>query len=103
MAHANAASLIDHVLSAQSPDRGPGTTPTAVTSGGQVPGGHAYTRTSYSGAPGTTVAESWTVHQGGHGWSGGVRGGSYTDPRGPSASAEFIRFFDEHPRDEPAR
>jgi poly(3-hydroxybutyrate) depolymerase len=97
VAHANAASLIDYVVAPQSLDRGPGATPTAVTSGGQVPGGHAYTRTSYRGAAGTTVAECWTVHRSGHAWSGGVPPGSYTDPRGPSASAEFIRFFDEHP------
>lgn len=99
---ANATGLIDQVLAAEVPDRGPVAAPTAVTSGGQVPGGLAYTRTSYGGATGTTLAECWTVHQGGHGWSGGVPLGSYTDPRGPSASAEFIRFFNEHPAGPPA-
>ena len=103
VAHANAASLIDQVLAAESPDRGPGATPTAVTSVGQVPGGRAYSRTSYQGSTGLTLAECWTIHQGGHGWSGGAPRGSYTDPRGPNASAEFIRFFDEHPRHAPAR
>ena len=48
--------------------------------------------------PGPILAECWTIHQSGHGWSGGVPHGSYTDPRGPDASAEFIRFFAEHPR-----
>jgi poly(hydroxyalkanoate) depolymerase family esterase len=96
VAYGNAGCLIDQVVAAQSPDRR-SVTPAAVTSGGQVPGGHAYTRTSYRGAAGTTVAEFWTVHQGGHGWSGGDPAGSYTDPRGPSASAEFLRFFEEHP------
>ena len=102
VAHANAACLIDHVLAAESPDRSPATPPTAVTSSGQVPGGHAYTRTSYQGFAGVTIAECWTIHQGGHGWSGGVPHGSYTDPRGPNASAEFIRFFGEHPAHAPA-
>ena len=97
VAYGNAGCLIDQVVAAESPDRGPVITPAAVTSGGQVPGGHAYTRTSYKGAAGTTVAECWTVHQGGHYWSGGDPAGSYTDPRGPSASAEFLRFFGEHP------
>ncbi len=103
VAYGNAGRLIDQVVAAERPDRGPGTRPTAVTSSGQVPGGHAYTRTSYRGGAGTTVAESWTVHQGGHSWSGGVPNGSYTDPRGPSASAEFVRFFGEHPAGAPAR
>ena len=73
-----------------------------MTSSGQVPGGHAYTRTSYQSFTGVTFAECWTIHQGGHSWSGGVPHGSYTDPRGPNASAEFIRFFGEHPAHAPA-
>ena len=94
---ANAACLVDHVLAAGITGRGPGTRPTAVTTGGQVPGGHAYTRTCYQDHAGAALAEHWTIHQGGHAWSGGVPHGSYTDPRGPDATAEFIRFFDEHP------
>ena len=103
VAHANAACLIDQVLAAESPDRCGTTPPTVVTSSGQVPGGRAYTRTSYQSFTGVTFAECWTIHQGGHSWSGGVPHGSYTDPRGPNASAEFIRFFDQHPAHAPAR
>ena len=99
VAHANAAGLINQVLAAGSP----GAAPTAVTTGGQVAGGHAYTRTCYQDPAGATLAERWTIHQGGHAWSGGVQHRSYTDPHGPNASAEFIRFFDEHPAARPAR
>jgi poly(hydroxyalkanoate) depolymerase family esterase len=98
VAPANAAGLIDHALAAASPDAAP----TAVTTSGKVPGGHAYTRTCYHDPAGVTVAERWTIHQGGHAWSGGVPHGSYTDPRGPNASAEFIRFFGQHPAPRPA-
>ena len=99
VAHANAEGLINQVLAAGSP----GAAPTAVTTGGQVAGGHAYTRTCYQDPAGATLAERWTIHQGGHAWSGGVQHRSYTDPHGPNASAEFIRFFDEHPAARPAR
>jgi len=99
---ANAAGLIDQALAAgtvgrQSADRHSAVRPAPVTQDGQVPGGHAYTRTCYQDTDGATLAENWTIHQGGHDWSGGVPHESYTDPRGPDASAELIRFFDEHP------
>ena len=102
VAPANAAGLIGHVLAAASPDRHPDAQPAAVTRG-QVPGGHAYTRTCYQDRAGAALAECWIIHQGGHAWSGGLPHGSYADPYGPDASAEFIRFFGEHPAIPPTR
>src|SRR2546427_671588 len=58
-APATAAGFIDHVLAAGRP----GAVPAAVTTGGRVPGGHAYTRTCYQDPAGATLAERWTIHQ----------------------------------------
>ena len=63
------------------------------THSGDARGGRAYTQTTIDDTSGHRALERWMIHGMGHAWSGGSSAGSYTDPEGPDASWELVRFF----------
>jgi poly(3-hydroxybutyrate) depolymerase len=63
---------------------------------GEAPGGTTFTCTVHANADGQAILEHWVIHRVGHAWSGGSAAGSFTEPRGPDASREMLRFFLEH-------
>lgn len=58
---------------------------------------YRWKRLAYSDAAGRPLVEWWVVEGLGHAWSGGAPGGSFTDPKGPDASGEMLRFFLANP------
>ncbi len=84
----------DHVIAQAKSD----TTLSETVMRGETPGGVAYTRTVHADDAGRGILEQWVLHGGGHAWSGGSADGSYTDPRGPDASREMVRFLLAHAR-----
>lgn len=87
----------EHVI-LESVDRNAASSNNLSVEHGQVPGGHAYTRTVHSDPTGRVILEHWLVHGAGHAWSGGSTRGSYTDPKGPDAARAMIRFFYQNER-----
>jgi poly(hydroxyalkanoate) depolymerase family esterase len=61
-----------------------------------VKDGHLYRTTVYHHADGRSFAEYWQIEGAGHAWAGGNSSGSYTDPKGPDASRQLVRFFLQH-------
>ncbi len=64
---------------------------TVTTRGGN--GTRTWTSTRIADPNAVAGVELWLVEGAGHAWSGGHSSGSFTDPKGPSASAEMLRFF----------
>jgi poly(hydroxyalkanoate) depolymerase family esterase len=93
VAQVNAAKIVASQLQTAAV-RGAALSGPITTHGGA--GGRRFTRDVYAGADDSVMIEPWTVHGGGHAWSGGSSIGSYTDPSGPDASAEVLRFFLGH-------
>ena len=64
-----------------------------MTKSGASNGGRSYTRSVVAGKDGAALVEWWMIEGAGHAWAGGQPNGSFTDPQGPDASAEMVRFF----------
>ena len=60
---------------------------------GRMEGGYAHTRRRWLSAGGAVVLEYLVVEGLGHAWSGGVADGSFTDPRGVSATEAICDFL----------
>ncbi len=60
---------------------------------GRSASGRTYARTIVADPAGRPAVEYWLVDGAGHAWSGGHSAGTYTDPNGPDASCQMVRFF----------
>ena len=87
----NAKAIVDQAMGAH-PDHAR----FVATSQEGVTAGLRHVRTVYAAGTSAPPVEHWVIRGGGHAWSGGSSSGSYTDARGPDASAEMIRFFNAH-------
>ncbi|TVP72408.1 MAG: esterase [Rhodobacteraceae bacterium] len=85
----NGTAVVAQALRAQS-----GLTQTSAS--GRSAGGRSYRQTRHDDASGRSIAEHWVIDGAGHAWAGGDARGSYTDPTGPDASREMLRFFLQH-------
>ncbi len=66
---------------------------TEKTLEGRSDGGVPYKRVIIADKGGAPHVEYWSLKGVGHAWSGGHPDGSYTNPQGPDASREMVRFF----------
>lgn len=64
----------------------------------EVPGGLAYTVSTFEDPDGCLVAESWVVHGMPHAWPGGAEYGGYTDTRAPDGAEATWSFLERYHR-----
>ena len=83
--HGSADTTVAPKNAARIAGRGPGS---VTQDRGQMNGRRVRVQTSGDGQ-----SEVWAIDGLGHAWSGGQPKGSYTDAKGPDASAEMLRFF----------
>lgn len=69
-----------------------------TTQAGVSEGGRRFRTTTHLNKDGHSLAEHWQIDGAGHAWAGGQPAGSYTDPMGPDASRQMLRFFLQHVR-----
>lgn len=69
------------------------TTSGATDRSERVEGGYLVRQQTYRAKDGTPLSRLVMVRELGHAWSGGAPEGSFTDPRGPSATAMILDFF----------
>lgn len=79
----------DRIVAAATPSGPSG----AASKLGRCAGGLTFETTVLTDEKGRPALEYWLVNGAGHAWSGGHADGSYTDPRGPDATTEMVRFF----------
>jgi poly(hydroxyalkanoate) depolymerase family esterase len=82
----NAARIVDAALPATA-------TETTRQECGSSTGGRSYNRTVVYDERDIPMVECWLIDGAKHAWSGGHPSGSCTDPHGPDASSEMVRFF----------
>lgn len=85
----NAAAIVEQAITVRLDGKGL----RANVHNGVTSAGRKYRHTVYTDTANQRVVEQWVLHGAGHAWSGGSPTGSFTDVRGPDASAEMIRFF----------
>jgi poly(hydroxyalkanoate) depolymerase family esterase len=83
----------NHLAAPETCAHHPGTP--SLSQHGRPDGGLPYTRLRWLDGRGALMHESIEVEGLGHAWSGGIPGGSHTDPRGPSASEAIWAFFSQ--------